>query len=110
MAANRRLIWAPAAQRDLRGIWHYFSQVASPEIADRLLREIDRAARRLEQFPLSGRRRDGIAPHLRSVLVHPYVVFYRATETAVEIARVLHQRRNLAAILRKERGDDAQHE
>jgi hypothetical protein len=28
-------------------------------------------------------------------LVNPYVVFYRVTDEAVEIARVLHRRRNL---------------
>jgi toxin ParE1/3/4 len=107
MAARRRLIWAPVAQRDLREIWHYFSRVASPEVADRLLREIDRVGRRLQQHPLSGRSREEIAPRLRSVLVHPYVVFYRVTETAIEIARVLHQRRNLAVVLNKGREGEA---
>jgi len=32
------------------------------------------------------RARDEIMPGLRSVLVHPYVIFYRLTETNVEIA------------------------
>jgi toxin ParE1/3/4 len=37
-------------------------------------------------------------PELRSVLVLPYVVFYRVTELSVEIVRVLHGRRDLDAI------------
>src|SRR5947199_10813495 len=43
MASARRLAWAPRARRDLQDIWQYFARVGSPEIADGLLREIDRA-------------------------------------------------------------------
>jgi plasmid stabilization system protein ParE len=39
-------------------------------------------------------------PGLRSVLVHPYLIFYRLTDTRVEVARVIHGRRNFAAIFR----------
>jgi toxin ParE1/3/4 len=78
--------------------------VASPEIADKLLRDIDRAGERLAQQALLWRARDDVMPGLRSVLVHPYIVFYRLTDTSVEIARVIHGRRNLAAIFgRRER-------
>jgi toxin ParE1/3/4 len=100
-AENRRLIWAPAAKNDLRDIWRYFVGVASTEIADRLLRDIQRASERARQRPRTWRARDEIMPGLRSVLVHPYVIFYRCSEGTVEIARVLHQRRNLAALFPK---------
>src|SRR5262249_30875393 len=96
-AENRRLIWAPAAKNDLRDIWRYFVGIASPEIADRLLR---RASGRG-----SGRghgvRATRSGQDCGSVLVRPYVIFYRCSEGTVEIVRVLHQRRNLAALFPK---------
>ncbi|MFL5051392.1 MAG: type II toxin-antitoxin system RelE/ParE family toxin [Xanthobacteraceae bacterium] len=97
---RRRVVWAPKAKQDLREVWLYYARVASPEIADKLVREIDGAGERLEQDALMWRARDEILPGLRSVVIHPYVVFYRLTDTNVEIARVLHGRRNFAAIFR----------
>jgi plasmid stabilization system protein ParE len=41
-------------------------------------------------------------PDLRSVLVLPYVVFYRGTGSSVDIVRVLHGRRDLDAIFAAE--------
>jgi len=39
-----------------------------------------------------------------SVLVHPYIIFYRVSDGLVEIARALHGRRNfVAAFAKKER-------
>jgi toxin ParE1/3/4 len=43
-------------------------------------------------------------PELRSVLVSPYVVFYRVTELSVDIVRVLHGRRDLDAIFADDGG------
>jgi toxin ParE1/3/4 len=79
-------------------IWHYFADAASPDVADKLLRNIERASARLSDHPMSGRPRADISSGLRSVLVHPYVVVYRVTDTTVEIARVLHERRDVAAV------------
>jgi toxin ParE1/3/4 len=103
MANARRVVWAPRARRDLRDIWKYFARVGSPEIADGLLREIGRAGQRLERHPLMGRPRNELATDLRSVLVHPHLIFYRVGDETVEIARVLHERRDLGAIFARER-------
>jgi toxin ParE1/3/4 len=95
---------APRAKRDLRDVWRYYAHVASPEIADKLLREISQAAQRLADDALRWRARDEVTPGLRSVLVHPYTVFYRPRDDAVEVVRVLHERRNFpAAFSRKGR-------
>jgi len=85
----------------LRDVWRYYERVASPEIADRLLREIDEAGRRLVDEALMWRPRDEVMPGLRSVLVHPYTIFYRVTDEVVEIARVLHERRDFSRIFSK---------
>jgi len=37
------------------------------------------------------------------MLVHPHVVLYRVSDNSIEIARVLHQRRDLAAIFARDR-------
>jgi toxin ParE1/3/4 len=76
--------------------------VASPEIADKLLRDIDRAAQRLGHRPQMGRSRDEVLAGLRSVLVHPYTIFYRVTGLSVEVVRVPHERRDFSTILAKD--------
>jgi len=80
-------------------IWKYFSKVASAEIADKILRAIDRGVGTLREYPFLGRPRDEIAPGLRSLLVHPHSILYRVRETTIEITRILHERRDFAAAL-----------
>jgi toxin ParE1/3/4 len=99
---RRQVVWAPRAKRDLRGVWRYYERVASPEIADKLLREINHAGERLEDQAHMWRARDEVLPGLRSVLVHPYTIFYRVKDCIVEIARVLHERRNFVAMFSRE--------
>jgi toxin ParE1/3/4 len=98
---HRRVVWAPKSKKDLRDVWRYYERVASPEIADKLLREIDEAGERLAGKALMWRARDEIMPGLRSVLVHPYTVFYRLNDGAVEIVRILHERRDIARVFSK---------
>jgi toxin ParE1/3/4 len=97
--APKELVWAPKSKRDLVDIWKYYAKVASPELANTMLRELDRAAMRLARHPLSGRSRDEIVPGLRSLLVHPHSIIYHVTESAIEIARILHERRDFSAAL-----------
>ena len=96
-ASPRDLVWALEARRDLLDIWAYYTDVASSDVAERLLHDIDKAALTLLRHPMSGRPRNDIAPSIRSRLVRPYAVLYRAVDTGVEIVRVLHTRRDLAA-------------
>ena len=96
-ASPLELVWAPTARRDLVDIWFYFAGVGSPEVAERLLRDIDNTVSRLLRHPMAGRPREDIAPSLRSVLVQPYAILYRLSESAIEIVRVLHTRRDFAA-------------
>jgi toxin ParE1/3/4 len=101
--AVRSLVWAPKARQDLLRIWGYYSRLASPEIADSLLHEIAERALGLSQRPFLGRPRTELMSGLRSILVHPYAVIYRVTDDAVEIVRVLHERRDLPTELKKDR-------
>ena len=104
MAGGRReLAWAPQARRDLIDIWKYFAKAASPEIADGLLRDFKTAAARLENHPHLGRPRDEVANGLRSLLLRSHLIIYRVTETQVDIARVLHERRDITAAFAEDR-------
>ena len=98
-SSPERLNWAPRAERDLREIWAYFAAEAWTDAANKVLQSIRVAAARVEKHPLAGRSRDGLRPGLRSVLAHPYVLFYRLRGDTVQIARVLHERRNFDTAL-----------
>ena len=97
-----RLVWAPRASQDLREIWHHCAEQASAETADKILEQVIHAAARVGERPLTGRSRDRLKMGLRSALAHPYLVFYRVRQNDVQVVRVLHERRNLAAILAEE--------
>lgn len=100
---SRRVVWALAAEKDLRSVFRYYAREASPAIADRMVRDITETAAHLADRALTWRKRDDVAPGLRSVLCHPYVIFYRVDGTGVEIVRVLHARRDFNAIFGKKK-------
>ena len=98
MARVRRVVWAPRANRDLLDIWRYYGRVASPDIADDILRGIARASDAIGRTPLARRSRDELMPGLRAARVSPHIIFYRVRNGDVEIARVLHERRDFPAL------------
>jgi toxin ParE1/3/4 len=92
-------IWSPEARQDLLDIWAYVADHGSAAIADKQLKEIERACFVLEAWSQFGKTRDDVRAGLHSVSVSRYVVFYRVTKVAVEIVRVLDERRDVDAIL-----------
>ena len=100
-----RLVWSPEAEDDLLTIWRWGALHFSAEAADAHLRDINRAAQNLIDFPNSGVKRDQIAPNVRSVVAYPTVIFYRAGNRSIEIVRVVDGRRNLAAFFSADRED-----
>lgn len=93
MAVTRWLSWSPTSRRDLFDIYRYFAQVASLNVAENLLLEIDVVTGKLKHEPFMGSPRDEIYPGIRATFSSPYIILYRVTEDAVEIARVVHERR-----------------
>jgi toxin ParE1/3/4 len=89
------VLWSAVARADLSDIWDYYSQAASQEIADRIVRNIAHACVLLEDHPFAGRSRDEIRPGIRSIAVNPHVVFYRVTNDRAEVVRVLDGRRDI---------------
>jgi toxin ParE1/3/4 len=84
------------ADADLLQIFRYLAE-RNPAAADSLIRETDSKFENLSLFPFIGRSRATLAPGLRSVVVHPYVIFYTAERDRIVIVRVLHGHRDIDA-------------
>ena len=74
------------AEEDLIEIWNYAAQYES-RAADRLLRELETRLKLLSEY----------LSEIRHLVIGKYIAFYRVTEDAVVIARVLHGRRDITA-------------
>lgn len=90
---------SPLAQRDLDEAWLYVALASGVSRADRLIDQITKRFARLAAYPNAGRPRDELAPSVRSFAVASHVIYYRADESRVVIARVLHGKRDQAAAL-----------
>jgi plasmid stabilization system protein ParE len=80
---KRTVIWSPEAEQDLFDISAYLTAEACDRTAEKNLRKIGRTCERIRSRPLSGRARSDLMSDVRSVLVHPYVVFYRIAKFSV---------------------------
>ena len=96
--ARLELVWSPEAEADLLNIWSWGAARFSADTADAHLLDIERAAGALIRSPLYGRDRQRLVPGLRSMVIYPTVLFYRVTDAAIEVVRVVDGRRNLAAL------------
>jgi addiction module RelE/StbE family toxin len=84
-----RLVWSAFALSDRDAIFTYV-EAESPHAAISIDERIAAAARRLIEFPESGR--PGRVPGTRELVIPgtPYVAAYTVTKTNVRILRVLH--------------------
>jgi toxin ParE1/3/4 len=82
------------ARGDLEDIWSCVARHASAETADTVIDRISDGFALLARHPHCGRRREDIAPSVRSFPIATYVVYYKAVAGAVVIARILHGSRH----------------
>jgi toxin ParE1/3/4 len=100
----RRLIVSQLANRDIDEIVVYLHD-NEPRVAHRFLSECQAAIEMLAKFPEAGVRLVlDDHPELDFRYVRPkgfdwYLIFYRLNDTTIDVARVLHGSRNLAAAL-----------
>ena len=87
---------ASRAEQDLDEVWFYVAEDASPTTADRLIDDLVNRFDLLAEQPSMGRLRPEFGPDVRSIGVENHVVYYRY-DGEVQIARVLHGRRDQAA-------------
>lgn len=91
---------SPAAEEDLTEIWVYLAENAGEQVADRIIDEISATCQHLAQRPLTGRARNELRKGLRSFPANTYLVFYDVVAANhIVVRRVLHQRRDLKALL-----------
>lgn len=90
-----RLRISAEALADLDDIWLHIaedSEINADRFLDRLLASVTAT---LLTAPFAGRTREELAAGLRSFPFADYLIFYRAKEGDVEIARIIHGRRDL---------------
>jgi len=81
-----RVILAPEADSDLWEIAWYIARRNLPA-ACRFIDSVYEKGELLASNPQLGRRREELAPDLRSFPVGPFVLFYRPGRGGIEIAR-----------------------
>ncbi|HEY3846175.1 MAG TPA: type II toxin-antitoxin system RelE/ParE family toxin [Acetobacteraceae bacterium] len=91
---------AAQAYADLDEIWTYTAGGSGSEtIADRLIDSITNRFYLLASHPHLGRARDDdLGRGRRSFPVGEYIIIYRVVGADVRVLRVVHGRRNLAAL------------
>ena len=76
----------------------------SPEQADVLLDTFQDKFRLLARYPDAGRRRDELAPGVRSLGTSGFVILYRVHEEVLDVVRLVHGSRDLEGLLLKDDG------
>jgi len=88
----RSVLWTPSAERDLLHITDYIA-AHNVSAARQLSQEIRQAVLPLSNFPYLYRESEKM-PGCREIVVHHnYLVFYRVTDTLVEVIGVVHGKR-----------------
>ena len=92
-----KTLFAPLAEADMTEIWHLLAvEYGNAAVAERQVRRFFAACERLAEYPLSGRARDDLSQGLRYLPIDDYLIFYRVQPNLLEVARILHGRRDIA--------------
>jgi toxin ParE1/3/4 len=94
--STRRYRVSPLAKADLDQIWLHVAQKASTRAADRLIDSITARFAMLAGAPEAGPVRNDIGAGVRMFPVKPYIIYYRKARGYIQIARILHGRRDQA--------------
>ena len=100
--ANAQFNVSVTAQKDLDDLWDYYAEAESEAVADRIVDRLYRNFQLLAEYPYMARQRPEYSPDMRGYNVPgtPYVVFYYPADAGIEIARVVHGRRDLGRLFR----------
>ena len=102
MNKKYQVLWAEIAQHDLKQIIEYIA-IDSPDNASRILQKIKQKLSALYSMPTRGRivpelKEQGIHTY-RELIIAPWRVIYRISDTAVFVLSVIDSRRNIEDIL-----------
>jgi len=93
-----RVVYSPAADNDLVDIAAFIAR-DKPEAAFRWVKAIREKCELLAEQPDMGEERSGFGvPGCRSISVGNYVVFYRAIDDGIHVARIVHGSRDLRSL------------
>ncbi len=92
-----QFILAPEAIKDLEKILDYLA-AGSLDSGENFLDAFQKKCRFLTQFPKMGRSYERIRDDLRGLPLKGYVIFYRVSESQVEILRVIQGNRDFEAL------------
>jgi toxin ParE1/3/4 len=92
-----KVVLSAMAEEDLLAAWNFLAQ-DNFDAADALMDRVAAIARKLAEWPELGQARPELAQDLRSFPADTHMVYYRVRADSVEIARVLHGRRDVDAI------------
>lgn len=85
---------APSAAADLLEIIRYSKANWGAERTQRYREELELAVQQVALSPEMGRKRDSMAPGLRSFPVAQHIAFYVQRKNKIIVLRVLHPRMN----------------
>jgi len=91
----------PSAKNDLKEIASYTKKSWGVDQTKRYLKELRNALGTLAQTPKIGRSREELAPGLRSFQAGNHIVFYKESTFGINVARILHSKRNIEHQLEK---------
>lgn len=102
MSKTFKVSWAAVARNDLKQIIEYIA-IDSPGNASRLLRKIKHKTSDLYTIPERGRvipelKEQGIQTY-RELIIAPWRIIYRITDTSVIVLSVIDSRRNVEDLL-----------
>jgi toxin ParE1/3/4 len=98
---NARYVLAPQAALDLFEIWHYIKEQTSVTIADRVESAIRERMAFLTGSPSAGHRRKDLTDEdVKFFPVYSYLIVYRPETKPLQIASILHGRRDVEQILK----------
>ncbi|WP_348270994.1 type II toxin-antitoxin system RelE/ParE family toxin [Rhizobium sp. Leaf321] len=90
----KELIYSPLADQDLLDIFLYIA-VDDPVAAGHFVRDLTQKAAWIAFTGFPGSPRDNLSPGLKALPYRKRWIYFRRTETAVRIVRVLHGHQNL---------------
>ncbi|MBX9668347.1 MAG: type II toxin-antitoxin system RelE/ParE family toxin [Candidatus Obscuribacterales bacterium] len=93
-----QLKFANLARQDLQEIHDYIAE-DNEVAAERVIESLETRCRALVDMPNVGRKREDLAPGLRTVVEGNYLILYRGIAGGVYIARVLHTKMDIENML-----------
>jgi toxin ParE1/3/4 len=96
-----RFVLAPQAALDLFEIWQYIKEQTNVSTADRVESAIRKRMAVLAETPGAGHhRKDLTDQNVKFFPVYSYLIVYRPRTTPLQIASIIHGRRDVEQILK----------